>query len=109
MSELEDQISRILSDPREMEKLTGLARSLMGGDASAPDETPLPDPGLLQKLGNMLRQDSGGKEAALLAAMRPWLSEKRRRKMDRAVQLARMARLARLAMGQMGEGDDPPL
>ena len=31
MSELEDQISRILADPREMERISGLARSLMGG------------------------------------------------------------------------------
>ena len=43
-------------------------------------------------------------EQALLAAMRPYLSEKRRRKMDRAMKLAQLARLARLAMGET-EGD----
>ena len=112
MSELEDQISRILADPREMERISGLARSLMGGGeepASDPGGGAFPDAGLLKKLSGMLQQDSGGKEAALLAAMRPWLSEKRRRKMDKAMQLARMAKLARLAMGEMGGGDDPPL
>ena len=112
MSELEDQISRILSDPGELEKLTGLARSLMGGgEAPSParEAGPLPDARLLQKLGGLLQKEDGGREAALLAAMRPWLSEKRQRKMDRAMQLARMAKLARLAMGEMGGGDDPPL
>ena len=84
---------------------------LMGGESgeAAPPPAPSLDPGLLQKLGGALGGGAAGKETALLEAMRPWLSEKRRRKMDRAVQLARMAHLAKLAMGQMGEGDDPPL
>ena len=100
MSELEEQINRILSDPGQMEKLTGLASLLMGGEGES--AAPAPDPGLLQKLGG----GAAGKETALLEAMRPWLSEKRRHKMDRALQLAKMARIARLALGQMGGGDD---
>ena len=83
MSELEEQINRILSDPGQMEKLSGLASLLMGGESG-----------------------EAGRETALLEAMRPWLSEKRRHKMDRAMQLAKMARIARLALGQMGGGDD---
>ena len=108
MSELEEQINRILSDPGQMEKLTGLASLLMGGEsgAAAPPPAPNLDPGLLQKLGGALGGGAAGKETALLEAMRPWLSEKRRHKMDRALQLAKMARIARLALGQMGGGDD---
>lgn len=104
MSELEEQINRILSDPGQMEKLTGLASLLMGGEGES--AAPAPDPGLLQKLGGALGGGAAGKETALLEAMRPWLSEKRRHKMDRAMQLAKMARIARLALGQMGGGDD---
>ena len=33
--------------------------------------------------------------------MRPYLSEKRRGKMDRAMKLAKLARIARLAIGEM--------
>ena len=108
MSELEEQINRILSDPAQMEKLSGLASLLMGGESgeAAPSPAPAPDPGLLQKLGGALGGGAAGKETALLEAMRPWLSEKRRHKMDRALQLAKMARIARLALGQMGGGDD---
>ena len=107
MSELEDQINRILSDPGQMEMLSGLARSLMGGEespaaASAPAAEPAPDPALLAKLSGLMQSGGSRKETALLVAMRPWLSEKRRNKMDRAMQLARMARLARLAIGKTG-------
>ena len=108
MSELEEQINRILSDPGQMEKLTGLASLLMGGEgeSAAPAPAPAPDPGLLQKLGGALAGGEAGRETALLEAMRPWLSEKRQHKMDRAMKLAKMARIARIALGQMGGGDD---
>ena len=104
MSELEEQINRILSDPAQMEKLSGLASLLMGGESgeAAPSPAPARDPGLLQKLAG----GEAGRETALLEAMRPWLSEKRQHKMDRAMQLAKMARIARIALGQMGGGDD---
>ena len=108
MGELEEQINRILSDPGQMEKLTGLASLLMGGEGetAAPSPAAGLDPGLLQKLGGALGGGEAGREAALLEAMRPWLSQKRQHKMDRALKLAKMARLARLALDQMGGGDD---
>ena len=107
MGELEDRLNSILSDPGQMEKIAGLARSLLGGESAAPEPS-APDAGLLQKLGGLMAQNAQapGREQALLAAMRPWLSEKRREKMDRALQLARMARLARIAMGELGGGND---
>ena len=49
------------------------------------------------------------REQALLKAMQPYLSDKRRGKLDRALRLARLARIARLAMGETGGGDDQPL
>ena len=46
--------------------------------------------------------------AALLAALRPFLSEERRARLDRAIKIARLASLARLA-GEFadigGDGD----
>lgn len=113
MNELEEQINRVLSDPGQMERLAGLARSLMGSEKAAPSaapDAPMPDAALLKRLSGLMQNGGNGRETALLEAMRPWLSEKRRGKMDRAMQLARMARLARLAMEEMGGGDnDPPL
>ena len=91
MGELEDRLNSILSDPGQMEKIAGLARSLMGGESAAPEPS-APDAGLLQKLGGLMAQN----------AQAPG----RREKMDRALQLARMARLARIAMGELGGGND---
>ena len=107
MSELEDRLNSILSDPGQMEKIAGLARSLMGGESAAPAQS-APEASMLKKLGGLMsaNEQTPSREQALLSAMRPWLSEKRREKMDRAMQLARMARIARLAMGELGGGDD---
>ena len=44
----------------------------------------------------------GGSQQALLQAVRPYLSEKRQRKIDRAIQITRMAHLAKLAMEGLG-------
>ena len=119
VGELEDQLNSILSDPTQMEKIAGLAKSLMGGGDSgaAPEKPPASplgelglDPGLLAKLGRAMNSEGGSsRERALLAAMEPYLSEKRRGRMDRAMKLARLARIARFALGETGGGDDQPL
>ena len=107
MSEFEDRINSVLGDPAQMEKITQMAKSLMGGE-DAPQKSPgLPDidPKLFTRLSSLMSAGGGenSRRQALLEAMRPYLSEKRRTKMDRALQLARFARLARIAMNEMGD------
>lgn len=115
MGELEEQLNSILSDPGQMEKIAGLARSLMGEDPQeAQPASPLGelgiDAGLMQRLSRAMKGGGGnGREQALLAAMEPYLSDRRRGKLDRAMKLARFARIARLVMGETGGGDDQPL
>ena len=132
MSEFEDRINSVLNDPEQMDKIANLAKSLMGGDgqktapgdggmmgklgelakslaggpASGRDGTEI-DPAMLGKIGRLMNAGNArsSNERALLEAMKPYLTEKRRQKMDRALQLARLARIARIAMGEMGEGD----
>ncbi len=109
MGELEDRLNSILSDPEQMARINRLAQSLMGGgeggDASPPPDAGEPDSALLGKLGALLgQQGSDHDKQALLEAMKPWLSEKRRSKLDRALRLTRMAHLAGLAMGELGNG-----
>lgn len=110
MSELEDRINSILGNPEQMEKIMGMAKSLMGGseDTEPQPENPLSslgiDPaalGKISKLMNMGGQNSG--KQPLLEAMKPYLSEKRRLKMDKAMKIARIAKLAQFAMGEMGD------
>ena len=105
MSDLEDQLNRILNDPEQMARLNSLAQSLMGGEGP-PAEAPAGDGALPGKLLGLLnRQEGDGNRQALLQAMKPYLSEKRRGKLDRAMRLTRMAKLARLAMGELGNGE----
>lgn len=105
MSELEDRISSILSSPEEMNRITQLAQSLMGGSAALPAQPDAAEPpdggmsGMLEKLRGMMgsaQNAPAGKSNthALLEAMTPFLGEKRRRKMTRALQLARAAKFA---------------
>lgn len=110
MDELEAKINEVLNNPAELAKISQIASSLMGGgapdDAPEPDSEPELDPGMLQKMLGGLR--SGGKTSqsrSLLEAMKPFLAEKRRRKIDKAMKIARLASLAELAVGGFG-GED---
>lgn len=118
MSELEDRLNSILNDPEQMARINSLAQSLMGGGAG--DGGPGPEElsglagmlgaqdggnALLGKLGSLLGSGGDADKRALLEAMKPYLSEKRRGKLDRAMKLTRMAKLARLALGELGNGE----
>lgn len=110
VSDFEDKLNKLLNDPKEMERFAGFAKSLMSGEGSPKPEqsTALDiDPSILKNLSGMLSgKGSGGRDAKLLEAMRPFLSEKRRGKMDKAMKIARLAGIAELAAGQLGGDDD---
>ena len=110
MSDFEDKLNQLLNDPKEMERFAGFAKSLMGGGEPGPEEKRVPDfdPGLLKRISGLIGGGAGknSKDAKLLEAMRPYLSEKRRSKMDRAMKIARLAGLAELAAGEFGGDDD---
>ena len=123
MSELEDRISSLLADPVQMEKITKLASSLMEGGGLSPqsgegqqsgegerqDQTDSAlDLKLLGSFSRILRQAKGseGKGVAMMEAMKPYVTEKRRIKMSKAIRIAQMAKLAELALTEFrGDGD----
>lgn len=107
MDDLEGQIRQVLGDPEQMAQIMNLAQSLMGAGAAeapkeAPAQAPEPELGLLGKLGGLMQQGGQGDQQALLRALRPYLSEKRQRKIDRAMQITRMAHLAKTALAGLG-------
>lgn len=122
MSEFEDKVNSILNDPQQMEKIAGLAKTLMGGESqqSAPENS---ENGMASVFSSLLGGDDSAfdigkisrilsasagvddEKQALLNAIKPYLSEKRQRKMDKAMKIAKLASIAKLAMGEMGEGD----
>ncbi len=109
MGELEDRLSSILNDPEQMRRISSLAQTLMGGGESSAQTGKAEGPregGFPGSPGPLLSPPrGGGDKAALLEALKPWLSEKRQRKLTRAMRLAQMARLARFAMGNAGNGE----
>ena len=62
---------------------------------------------MLARLSRALSSGAGEKkqERALLEAMKPFLSERRREKMDKAMKLARLAGLAGIAAAEFGLGE----
>jgi len=119
MGELEDRINSVLSDPEQLQQITKMAQSLMGGNSGQESSGAASAPGaeLFSQLGldsgalGRISRLIGGQGAVssqsrnLLEAMKPFLSDKRRQKMDRALKIARLAKLAGLAIGETeGEG-----
>lgn len=117
MSEFEDRLNSILSDPAQMEKITSMAKSLMGGGETAqehsePQTKKEPgifeslDPAMLGRLSTVMSgMNRGDDKQALLEAMKPYLSQRRREKLERAMKLAKMIHMAEIAFGVLG-GDN---
>lgn len=123
MSEFEDRLNALLSNPEEMNKLSQMAQTLLDGGALGNllgGETPSDsgntesnragqkssglDGELLASVGRIFSQASGQEndKTALLEAMKPYLKQKRRDKIDQAMKLAKMARIAGIAFSEYG-------
>lgn len=110
MDELEEKLNTVLNNPSELEKISKIASAIMGGSGDKPEPPPQEpdiDMGMLKQMLSGLRGNGGKKSESrdLLEAMKPFLAEKRRRKIDKAMKLARLASLAEIAVGGFG-GED---
>ena len=127
MGEFEEKLNSILGDQQAMGQIMALAQSLgkqSSSDQEEKDTAPEPaedaPPDLSQLMGNLdpkmvqlgmrlMReyQQDDGQNTALLQALRPYLREGRRGRLDKAVQIAKMSRLLRVALGSLGgKGED---
>lgn len=122
MGEFEDKLNSILSNQEAMGQIMALAQSLGGSKQPSPPEgeqpaqeqpAPPPEsasiPGLdprLMQMGMRLLQEynrTDDRNAALLAALRPFVKEERYAKMDRAVQIAKLSRVIRVLLDLLKE------
>lgn len=110
MDELESRINSVLGDPQQLEQISKLAQSIMAGAGSGEStesaQQDMPDAAMIKRIMRLMSAD-GEKdrgERSILEAMSPYLSEKRRGKMDKALKIAKLMRLAKLAMEE-SEGD----
>jgi hypothetical protein len=102
-----DKLNAILNDPAALSRIGELAKSVMGGEQEKGDgEEPEFDPGLISRIMGLLKRNGvKSDERALLEAMKPFLSERRREKMDKAIKLARLASIAGIAASELGLGE----
>ena len=121
MSEFDEKLNHLLSNPDAMAQIMQLAQSFSSGsgEGAAPQPSPPPppppppppaggdalaaltgglDPKLLTKLLPLL-QELGGQQDSnarrLLYALRPYLKPERQEKVERALQLARLFHLGK--------------
>lgn len=130
MSEFEDKLNAILSNPDAMAQVMGLAQSLSGsgvlegsghsegktqentgssggGMGGFGDLFSQLDPNLIKRLLPLLgelNQDGGDERLQLLYALRPFLKPERRDKIERAVKAAKLIRVGKKFLTTMGDG-----
>ncbi len=107
----EPDLSSILSSltPEDMAQLSDMAQQLFGGQSPEPppESEPLPgglDPELMNKLMKLLpllQQGGDSARARLIQALKPLLSQSRRKKADEALRLLRLMEVLPL-LGQAG-------
>jgi hypothetical protein len=98
MSEIEDRLNSILSDPQMMSKIQAMAQSMNQSQESG--ESPVGnfpdiDIGMLTRLSgfaNNARVDND--QQNLLRALSPYLTRERIGKLERAMRAAKMAKMA---------------
>lgn len=127
MDGFEEKVSKILSNPQALEQVMSIAKGLGSAQGREDDEpralphglTPAEGPenalmslvsgldprmlsGLMELAGEFGKKDD--KRTHLLNALRPYVREERRGKIDRAAQYVVLARIARRALGMFGGG-----
>ena len=129
MSEFEDKLNAILSNPEAMAQVMGLAQSLSGSDAFGSEQQhggskgnhtdnvgssfgnlgdlfSQIDPKMIERLlpliGELSRGDND-ERMQLLYALRPFLKEERRDKIERAVKAAILIQIGKKFLSSMGE------
>lgn len=104
MDGMEDKLGAILNNPQLMQQIMSMASSLSTKQAEPePESTPagLPDfdPAMMQKMiglaGNLNINDH---QKNLLLALRPYLTEDRIRKLEKAMRAAKLASVASTAL-----------
>lgn len=126
MAELDEKLNTLLSDPNSMAQIMQMAQQLsvtMGGGtdnappAQQPPPPPAAPPAALPPLGGLdpqvlarflpLLQEysrSNSQTMQLLYALRPFLKESKRDKVERAARLARFIHLGKKFLTDWGDG-----
>lgn len=105
MDDLNEKLTRLLSDPEGMAKIQSMMAALGGTDTEPPPPSlpadGLPEAATLTKLLPLLgKTHEDNEDTRLLAALRPYLHGERAKRLDESMQLLRLARLLPLLQEQ---------
>lgn len=132
MSELDDKLNSILSNPAMMQQIMSLAQALNQSEAQQPPQQQPPaqqpqvpqpqipqdhfaptndrglNPNLLSKIATLMQRGSIDKnQEALLRALRPYLNNQKLEKLERAMHAAKMAGIASEMVNTRGQSPFP--
>ena len=106
MDDLENKLGAILGDPQMMSKIMAMAQQLGGGmpQQPPPASPPPPDIGFdiasLTKIANLASAAGiDQNEQALLCALKPYLTQERIHKLEKAMRAAKLAGIASSFLG----------
>ena len=117
MESMEDKLNSILGNPELMAQITTMAQALgnskkesdqQGNNASSAHDTNFPlfpdlDPSVMQKIISVIRGTGiDGNQLTLLKALRPYLSNQRIEKLEKAMRAAKLAGFASTFLGETG-------
>lgn len=113
MSELEEKLGALLSNPQLMQQISSLVQAMGQPSQPAPSPPPIPEPSppepdfsQLQGLASFLQSNrTDANQQALLRALSPYLSPWRVGKLERAMRASKMAGLASVFL--RGDGQSP--
>ena len=100
MEGMEEKLSAIMNNPLMMQQIMAMASSLSGSQEAPAPPQPDPelssfDPAMLQEIMGMAGQlGVDPQQKALLHALRPYISDMRVRKLEKAMRAAKLANLA---------------
>lgn len=110
MSELEEKLGTILSNPQMMQQIMNIAKMVSAeqptqtkGDENTSSPAFSIDPKLMQAVSGIASQSGmDPNQKSLLKALNPYLSQDKIRKLERAMGAARMANAASAFLGSGG-------
>lgn len=110
MSELEEKLGTLLSNPQLMQQIAAMAQAIGRSSPQqappqpkAPSASALPDPAMLKSLSEMAQAGRIDREQQeLLHALSPFLSQTRIGKLERAMRAAKMAGFASIFLKSGG-------
>lgn len=113
MDDMESRLGAILGNPEMMQKIMAFAQNFNqndGGNKHEPQqESPPPfpqiDPAMLQRLSGMAQSSRiDSNQQLLLKALRPYISNRRVSKLEKAMRAAKMAGMATAFLGMSPAG-----